>query len=258
VYTGTITITLSGGGLSGTIVLTFSSSSTPQTFTIDPPSAGTVTLTPTNSTTLTDPAALSYVAGFTTYLSDGFSGTAGTSLTGRVPDTTQNGTDVWGPALSEGILALATGGATSSGTGPNWSADYPLTGVSGGVGVYTIPFTFANTGGDATFYLRADAAEGSLSDVIAIDASQSASHVNLLVISGGTTLTNTNYTFSFALATLLTAVVTITSTTVSMTINGTAIFTGITIPTFTGSRMYIRQQGGSAGSTLFQSVLVHA
>jgi len=61
-YTGTITITPSGGGLSTPIVLTFSASSTPQTFTITPTTTGTVTLTPTNNGSLTNPSALSYVA----------------------------------------------------------------------------------------------------------------------------------------------------------------------------------------------------
>lgn len=62
VYTGTITITPSGGGLSTPIVKTFSSSATPQTFTITPTSSGTVTLTPTNAGSITNPSALSYTA----------------------------------------------------------------------------------------------------------------------------------------------------------------------------------------------------
>ena len=61
-YSGTITVTLSGGGLSGTIVKTWSNSSAPQTFTITPTSVGTVTLTPSNSGGLTNPASKSYAA----------------------------------------------------------------------------------------------------------------------------------------------------------------------------------------------------
>ena len=60
-YTGTITITPSGGGLSTAIVKTFSGSAAAQTFTITPTSVGPVTLTPTNSGSLTNPAALTYV-----------------------------------------------------------------------------------------------------------------------------------------------------------------------------------------------------
>ncbi|MBS1877826.1 MAG: fibronectin type III domain-containing protein, partial [Acidobacteria bacterium] len=60
VYNGTITITPSGGGLSTPVVLTFSNSSVAQTFTITPASVGPVTLTPTNSGSLSNPSALSY------------------------------------------------------------------------------------------------------------------------------------------------------------------------------------------------------
>lgn len=59
-YTGTITITPAGGGLTTPIVLTFAASATPQTFTITPTAPGTVTLTSTNSGGLADPAAIGY------------------------------------------------------------------------------------------------------------------------------------------------------------------------------------------------------
>jgi uncharacterized protein (TIGR03437 family) len=59
-YTGTITITLSGGGLATTRVLTFSNSAVAQTFTITPTAVGPVVMTPTNSGSLTDPAILNY------------------------------------------------------------------------------------------------------------------------------------------------------------------------------------------------------
>jgi hypothetical protein len=61
-YTGTITITPSGGGLSTPIVLTFSGSAAPQTFPITPTAPGTVTLTGTNSGTLTNPPPVTYLA----------------------------------------------------------------------------------------------------------------------------------------------------------------------------------------------------
>lgn len=60
VYTGTITITPSGGGLSTPIVKTFSGSSTPQTFTITPTLVGPVTLTPSNNGGLTNPSVKQY------------------------------------------------------------------------------------------------------------------------------------------------------------------------------------------------------
>jgi hypothetical protein len=66
-YTGTITLTPSGGGLSTPIVLTFSGSATPQTFTITPTAVGTVTLTPTNNGGLVNPVSLSYAVTASTY-----------------------------------------------------------------------------------------------------------------------------------------------------------------------------------------------
>lgn len=64
-YTGTITIAVSGAGLSSPandVTLTFSGSAA-QTFTITPPNKGVVTLIPSASPTLgTNPAALSYVS----------------------------------------------------------------------------------------------------------------------------------------------------------------------------------------------------
>ena len=62
-YNGTISIAVSGGGLSTTITKTFANSSSAQTFIVTPTGVGTVTLTPTASPSLgTNPAALSYVS----------------------------------------------------------------------------------------------------------------------------------------------------------------------------------------------------
>jgi hypothetical protein len=60
--TGTIIITPSGGGLSTPIVLTFTDSAVVQSFIIIPTEVGTVTLTPTNNSGLTDPPAVTYDA----------------------------------------------------------------------------------------------------------------------------------------------------------------------------------------------------
>ena len=60
-YTGTITLSPSGGGLTAPITLTFTSGA-PQTFTITPTAPGTITLTGTNSGGLPNPGSVSYVA----------------------------------------------------------------------------------------------------------------------------------------------------------------------------------------------------
>ena len=61
-YTGTITITPTGTGSAGLSakVLSFSSSSTAQTFAITPTVSGNITLTPSNNGTLVNPSNLSY------------------------------------------------------------------------------------------------------------------------------------------------------------------------------------------------------
>ncbi len=61
-YTGTITITPSGGGLSTPIVLNFNNSSTPQTFTITPTTGGLMTLALSNNGGLINPSTMSYAA----------------------------------------------------------------------------------------------------------------------------------------------------------------------------------------------------
>lgn len=134
VYSGTITITPSGGGLSTPIVKTFSASSAPQTFTITPTSPGAVTLTPTNNGSLANPSALTYTASaaLTTYLEDDFAGTPGAAVLGRTPAPTPNGSDVWGtsPAESAGLVIAPGGsGAIGTGTGGHYGVLYPLTGA---------------------------------------------------------------------------------------------------------------------------------
>lgn len=61
-YTGTITITPSGTGSTGLspTILSFSNSSTAQTFKITPSVAGTIVLSPSNDGSLSNPASLSY------------------------------------------------------------------------------------------------------------------------------------------------------------------------------------------------------
>lgn len=63
-YIGTVTITPSGSGSTGLspIVLTFSNSAVPQTFTITPTVTGTITLTVTNNSNLTNPIAKVYTS----------------------------------------------------------------------------------------------------------------------------------------------------------------------------------------------------
>lgn len=60
IYTGTVTIGISGGGLTLPTTLTWSGTSDAKAFAISPIATGIVTLTPTNSGGLSNPAPLSY------------------------------------------------------------------------------------------------------------------------------------------------------------------------------------------------------
>lgn len=61
--TGNLVVSYSGGGLTpGTLTFPYSNSSGQQSASLTPPSAGTVTLTPSNTAGLTDPSAATYTA----------------------------------------------------------------------------------------------------------------------------------------------------------------------------------------------------
>lgn len=124
-YTGTITITPSGGGLSTPIVLTWASSSAAQTFTITPTSTGNVTLTPTNSGSLTDPSPVTYTI---------------TSATAYI---------FTAPSPPSGLIGVASGLFTVQPNGP-YIGTITVTPTGGGLTV-PIVLTWANTGEAQTF-----------------------------------------------------------------------------------------------------------
>lgn len=111
-YTGTITITPSGGGLTTAISLTFNNSSTPQTFTITPTATGSVTLTPTSSPQLgTDPTALTYTVSAAptvwTYYSTVSGFTSGLSTVGYTVKAHDGST--YAARTTTGVAEIATG-----------------------------------------------------------------------------------------------------------------------------------------------------
>jgi hypothetical protein len=140
-FTGTITITPSGGGLSSPITLTFSGSSTPQTFTITPTAAGTVTLTPTNSGGLTNPSAPIYAVLASAYTfngpSSGVVNVASTNFT-VTPNAIYTGT----------VTITPSGGGLSSPIILTWSSSsaaqtFTITPTATG----TVTLTPTNSGG---------------------------------------------------------------------------------------------------------------
>ncbi len=132
-YTGTITLTPSGGGLSTPVVKTFSSSAAPQTFTITPSSVGPVTLTPTNNDALIDPSALVYAtpSGAPT-IGTATAGNASLSLTFTAPVSTG------GSAITGYTATCSPGG---SGTGA--SSPIAVSSLSNGT-PYTCTVTATN------------------------------------------------------------------------------------------------------------------
>ena len=264
--TGTIAITPSGGGLSTPIVLTFNGSSSPQTFTIDPPSSGTVTLTPTNGAGLADPSAVTYVAsaGATTVLNDTFTGTAGSSLTGHAPDT---GSGTWSDfvsSLSLPALVFKPGGGVTTATGSsgNGFGAFDLS-ADGASLTATIAFHSATL---APAILTQFHRTGSTSSANYIEVDFTTGDGKVQVsqsVAGTTTLVGSAASYTFATGTTYTAVVQfVTSggtTTVDVTINGTAVVTAATItdPAVQApGQLVIGAEFGAAGDVLFSGVKV--
>jgi hypothetical protein len=169
-YTGTITVGVSGGGLTTTVTKNFSNSATAQTFTITPTAVGPVTLTPTSNPQLgTDPGPLNYntppdvPTGITAspgnqQISVGYTAPAnngGSAITGYTATCTTGGTPTsFGPSLTNPLVvtgltngssytctvkaanSVTTGAASaaSSSVTPSLAATtYTVTGPTGGL-----------------------------------------------------------------------------------------------------------------------------
>lgn len=230
-YTGTITVTPSGGGLSTPIVKTFSSSSAPQTFTITPASNGTVTLTGTNSASLTNPSPLSYVAssGSGTLLDDTFTGTTGATLTGATPAPTANGSDVYVADGAGPGWAYAAGGGVTSGSGSGGSAynSYPLTGASANQTI-TCKFKSSTTDPAIAVQFHRQPSEVSLIQVDYAFGASGGSSTTKKWVAGSASIVGSPVTgIGLALNTVHTMIISVASsggtTTVSATINGTSV-----------------------------------
>lgn len=136
-YTGTITVTPSGGGLSTPVVLTFNSSFAAQTFTVTPTATGPVTLTPSNNGSLSNASPLSYnTQPDAPTMGSATAGNGSISLSFTAP--ANNG----GSAITGYTATCSPGGSTASGA----ASPLVVTGLTNGIG-YTCTVTATNSFG---------------------------------------------------------------------------------------------------------------
>jgi hypothetical protein len=247
--TGTVVVTITPNDAESAIVKTFTTS-TPQTFTIHPTSDGTVTLTVTNNGSLGDPDPLTYTtSAFIVSMEDQFTGTPGTALLNRVPDTTQHSTDVWGGPVfgGEGAMVIATGGgAVSSGAGPNWSVVYPH--IGSGDKRLTYKFNSSTTSAVPTFYFNCDSGGHNF---IAIDCNYGLQHITVSkMVADAFTGNIATYNVTLTTGVLYTLVLTVTGTSVTGTLDGVSLGSAATIPSEVGDAIVLKQQSGSAGDVI--------
>jgi hypothetical protein len=169
-----------------------------------------------------------------TPLEDLFAGTPGAALAGRTPDTHANGSDVWADVSGLPAWKVALDGASltpSGSTGPNAFGSYPLTGVGPD---QTATIVFRSVANSPTFELQLRRHNDPNYHIILLAFSYSASQVTVAkYISGSGTLVGSPGSFSFVNGTSYTVVVSLASsggsTTVNVTINGTAVITGLVL-----------------------------
>gem|GEM_PF-1249474 len=159
-YTGTITITPTSGFGISPIVLTFSNSSDPQTFTIIPTATGAITFTPTNDNSMTNPPSLVYTvdpiatgytftgpsSGNTNNTSAIFTVTPNAPYTGTITVTTTTGF-----GLLPIVLTFSNSSAPQTFTiTPTATGNITLTPINSGI--LTDPANLTYTSGIANIY----------------------------------------------------------------------------------------------------------
>jgi lysophospholipase L1-like esterase len=241
-YTGTVTITPSGGGLSTPTVLTFTDSATPQTFTITPTSAGPVTLTVTNNSTLTNPAPLTYTASAvvpgapTSVSATGGNQQAVVSFTAPVSD---------GGATITGYTATSSpGGIVATGT----SSPLVVSGLTNGIS-YTFTVTATNSVGTSS--------ASSASNSVTPADTGAPTLTEITPIASSTTDTTPDYTFASDEAGTITYGGGCTSsTTTALVGSNTITFNALAPGTYTACNITVTDGASNASSPLTVSAFV--
>lgn len=258
--TAIVTPHTTGTGTFTPTTLTWSGTADPKTFTYTPGANETATISLTNNASLGNPTVRTYASSSVTVLmEDNFAGSAGTSINGRTPDTTTDGSAAWGaPETGEGGMVIKSGGgaittaASPSGNtyaNPSGSADSPVTFV----------WTNPNTSAVPTMQIRSDGVAAT--NYLQFDANYGLNEIHISKMVAGTFTGNiaifalSSVGLTFAINTAYTLALTPSGTTLTGTINGQSIGS-ITIPSGANKGIAIRQQIGSAGNTVFTKVKV--
>jgi sugar lactone lactonase YvrE len=241
-WSGTVTITPYGGGLSAPTVKTFSASSAAQTFTITPTSVGPITLTATNNGVLFNP-------GFLTYATPPAAPTIGTAVGGVAQATvpfsapSANG----GAAITGYTVTSSPAGGTDSNAGST-SLSHVVTGLSNDT-AYTFTVQASNSVGASAASAASNAVTPrALPTVDLSTANLSITGATLTIAGTGFNPTDASNTVAFNLG----AVGTVTAATATQ-----LTVTLTTAPTSAGSlTAVVTSYGGSSGSAVQVATVV--
>ena len=235
-WSGTVTITPYGGGLSMPIGKTFSDSSAAQTFTITPTTVGPITLTATNNGVLMNPAAL-------TYATPPAAPTIGTAVSGVAQATvpfsapSANG----GATITGYTVTSSPAGGTDSNAGST-SLSHVVTGLSNDT-AYTFTVKASNSVGASAASTASNAVTPrALPTVTSATANLSMTASTVTIAGTGFNTTAAGNTVAFNLG----AVGTVTAATASQ-----LTVTLTTAPTSAGSlTAVVTSYGGSSGAAV--------
>ena len=196
-------------------------------------------------------------AGPTTHLDDTFVGAAGSTIAGTTPNHTAYGTVTWSDFTGAGFgaMVMASGGgcqAASYGTAGGAYAGYNLTGSSQDQSA-SISVVASDTTPTMQVQMHRDSGG---TNFLGITASFSGGQVILTQSVSGTPTELGRVNVALSPATPYTFAATTTGGLISISLNGSPLFTNQAIPTGTGNTLLIGQSSGTVGGIKFTEVKV--